>query len=152
MSLWNWHALRSILTFTNREASRSDHPSAELRTRFLAMDRRSAWRHVQTCIEQLGRHWRIEEETPSSGQFHLTRKTLLRWFTSDVAVSLYQADDRRVGVELISSSRIGLIDFGQNARNIRDFYRALEAYLRFLPAPGETGQKRFRPVPRRAVR
>ncbi len=151
MLLSNWHALRSILRFTNREASRPDHRSAELRTRYLALDRRDAWRHVQACIEQFDRQWQMLEETVASGQIHLTRKVLLRWFTSDVSVTLWQADEKRVAVDVSSASRIGRMDFGQNARNVRDFYRSLEMYLRLLPAPGETTRKRIRPVPRRAV-
>jgi len=128
------HTLQSILRFTIRAATRPQHRSVDLRTRFLVMDLPTAWRHVQTCIERLGRPWRIDEETPASRTFHLVRKARLRFFWEDVKVSLWPADDRRVGVDAISTSRAGRIDFGQNARNIREFYRALEAYLQCLPS------------------
>ena len=136
MSLLKCHALRSLLNFTNREATRPDHFIDDLRTRFLVLSRSAAWRHVQACIEGLGRQWRIEEETPGSGQFRLSRR-VLRAFVSDVTVALWPADDRRVAVDVVSSSRVGRVDFGQNARNIRDFYRSLEAYLQKLPESGE---------------
>ncbi|MDD4890100.1 MAG: DUF1499 domain-containing protein [Phycisphaerae bacterium] len=142
MSLSSWHALRSIARFSNREASRADHESPDLRTRFLVLSRRAAWRHVQACIEGMaenGGGWQLEEEAPASGQFQLSRRTGGRWFASDVTVNLWRADDRRVAVDVVSASRVGRVDFGQNARNIRDFYRALEGYLQKLPADGSEG-------------
>lgn len=139
MALSDWHALRSILRFENRAASASGHACGDLRTRYLVMERHDAWREVRKCIERLDDRWRIEDETPSAGQIRLSRKSRLRMFTDDVTVQLWPADDGRVGIDVTSSSRIGRIDFGQNARNVRDFYRALEASLQELPEPGRDG-------------
>lgn len=141
MSLWRSHTLRSILRFASRESTRPDHDCPDLRTRFLVLSRRAAWRHIQACIESLTqtrRDWTLEEETPASGQFELSRTPWLRWRASSITVGLWRADDRRVAVDVVSTSRFGRVDFGRNARNIRDFYRALEAYLQRLPADGNS--------------
>ncbi|MCG3181120.1 MAG: hypothetical protein BIFFINMI_03494 [Phycisphaerae bacterium] len=129
------HSLRSVLTLNNRAATRPDHPCADLRTRYLVMDRPRAWRCVQTCIERLGKRWRIEDETPASGTFHMACRSRWRMFTDDVKVSLWPAEagSGSIAVDLMSSSRTGRCDFGRCARNIVDFYRALEAYLQLVP-------------------
>ena len=144
MSLLSWHALRSIVRFSSREATRPDHDLPDLRTRYLALPRRLAWRYVLSSIEALAERgrWRLEDESAASGQVHLTVGGRLRWCVCDVRVSLWPADERRVAVDVSSSSRGGGIDFGQNARNIRDFYRSLEAYLSHLPADGKPPEQK----------
>lgn len=138
MSLLSWHALRSIVRFSSREATRPDHELPDLRTRYLALPRRLAWRYVLSSVEARASRggWTLEDESASSGQVHLTVRGRLRWCVCDVRVSLWPADERRIAVDVTSSSRGGGIDFGQNARNIRDFYRSLEMWLQHLPADG----------------
>jgi hypothetical protein len=134
----DWHTLRSILRMSNRAETRPEHPSVDLRTRFLVMDPPEADGHVRTCIERLGNRWQLVEAAVGGGVFQLTRRTALRFYIDDVKVTLWPAEDSdppRVGVDLLSTSRLGRCDFGQNARNIRDFYRSLEAYLRHVPEP-----------------
>ncbi len=128
-----WHAMHSILRFSNRASNSADHPCPQLRTRFVPLPPGEAWRVVRLCVEQLDDRWALVDETPGSGHLRLTRKSGLRMFTNDVSVSLWPTGDGRVGIDVTSSSRLGRVDFGQNARNIRDFYRALEASLQSLP-------------------
>lgn len=128
----NWHALRSIVRRTSREATRPDHDLPDLRTRFLRLPRKLASRQVQSAIEKLGQSgggWRIDDDCCPTGPFHMVRSRLLRWCVSDVTIWLWPVEDRAdvFGVDVVSASRGGIVDFGQNARNIRDFYRALEA-------------------------
>ena len=147
MTHWAKIAWRPIARLTGRaEASRPDHPSPALRTRFLVMPSRLAWRYVQSCIERLVQQagWKLEEESPLANQFQLVRRSVWRWFTCDVTVSLWPVDGKlegiaggpanRVGVDVTSTSRGGPIDFAQNARNIRDFYRALEIAVQQSPS------------------
>jgi hypothetical protein len=132
--MWHdWHALRSIVRRTNREATRPDHELADLRTRFLPLRPEEAWRHVQSAVDRLannGGGWSVEEESPDGDQVRLVRRRMLRFSVSDVTVSLWPMDSPAgplVAVDVVSVGRGGPIDFGQNARNVRDFYRALEA-------------------------
>lgn len=152
LRIWQCHALRSLVQWTTRQATRPDHPIDDLRTRFLVTTRAAAWHCVREFAENLPAPWRIdEEEDRTGGSLFLVRRSFA-WFTSRLEVSLWQADDRRVAVDVVSSTREGLIDFGRNARNIRDFYRALEAHLQHgAPTPRDRRRNKLHSSQAQAV-
>lgn len=86
--------------------------------------------------------WKIVDEQIAAHRLDTERTTHLLGFVDDVTIRVEPVTDFVSRVHLHSRSRIGYADFGQNARNIREFLDELDERLgsvRFDPHhPGES--------------
>ena len=75
-------------------------------------------------------HWQLVGS--GSGEagtaIHAVRKTRLFRFEDDVTITI-EAIGKGTIVNVRSASRLGRIDFGQNARNIEELFAALDARI-----------------------
>ncbi len=65
---------------------------------------------------------------PDVGQAELVHYTKVFRFPDDIEVHTEKHRDGGVVLHARSTSRYGLIDFGQNARNLRELSRIVRAY------------------------
>jgi uncharacterized protein (DUF1499 family) len=79
---------------------------------------------VETAIGQLPR-WRVESVDRAAGLLKATRRTKLWRFIDDVTVRL-EATPTGTRVHARSQSRVGKGDLGQNRRNLRELFQALQ--------------------------
>lgn len=111
---------------TNRAATSADADDPTLRS--LVLD--TSIDDVRDAIA------RFAERTPAwamakanaDNQIALTRTTRLFGFVDDVIVTL-QSTDAGTQVDVVSQSRVGKGDLGQNPRNIRELLRTLRDEL-----------------------
>jgi uncharacterized protein (DUF1499 family) len=90
----------------------------------LSLPPAEALARVASAIGSLPR-WRVESVDPGAGVLRATRRTRLWRFTDDITVRL---EPTAAGTRLHarSQSRLGKGDFGQNRRNLRELFRALQ--------------------------
>ncbi|MDX1660241.1 MAG: DUF1499 domain-containing protein [Gemmatimonadota bacterium] len=83
----------------------------------------TAWRMARAAAEAMPR-WTILDEDPGSRRIRAEATTPVLRFTDDVWIRVEPCDGgSRVYVR--SASRIGVTDFGTNARRIRDYLSRL---------------------------
>lgn len=73
--------------------------------------------------------WELVEADPKTGDISATRTTSLFGFVDDVLISVKPVTEFATQVNVRSSSRVGKGDFGQNARNIEEFFAELDNRL-----------------------
>ncbi len=83
----------------------------------------TAWRMARTAAGEMPR-WTILEEDPDARTIRAEATTPLLRFTDDVWIRV-EPEDGAARVEMRSASRLGVTDFGTNARRIRDFLSRL---------------------------
>ncbi len=83
---------------------------------------------AQEVIAVLPR-WRVVEYRENQGRLHATHTTGLMRFVDDVNLYIVQGLDGTTKLEIVSQSRVGKGDFGQNKRNIKELLSALDAKL-----------------------
>lgn len=76
--------------------------------------------------------WSLVSYRPETGEIHVEARTRLLRFVDDVHVRVVNEGDDAV-VQVRSASRVGRGDFGQNARNIRALFDAVDEQMR-VPA------------------
>lgn len=69
--------------------------------------------------------WELEETDEAPGQIDATRETRIFGFVDDVTIWVDE-EDGVSEVNVRSRSRTGEFDYGQNARNIGEFFEALD--------------------------
>ncbi|MSQ77373.1 MAG: DUF1499 domain-containing protein [Nitrospiraceae bacterium] len=72
--------------------------------------------------------WTLVSSRPEQGEIRVEASTRLFRFVDDVVVRCAEQNGVTV-VNVRSASRVGRSDFGQNARNIRAFFDALDSQL-----------------------
>lgn len=85
-------------------------------------------RRIEQAIENGGSNWELQSTDPDSGTVRAVVETPVFGFRDDVSVRLEPApgdEPNRWKIIARSRSRVGLGDFGKNARNLRAFYRRL---------------------------
>ena len=91
------------------------------------------------AIHRLSR-WTLIAVHPEAGEIRAEARTLVLRFVDDIHIKIASADtgaqelepltkDPRTVVGVRSASRVGRADFGQNARNVRAFFAALNRQL-----------------------
>jgi uncharacterized protein (DUF1499 family) len=84
------------------------------------------------AIQRLSR-WTLIAARPEAGEIRAEARTLLLRFVDDIHIKVAPADmltdHERTVVGVRSASRVGRADFGQNARNIREFFEGLNRQL-----------------------
>ena len=85
----------------------------------------------ETALHAVSRmpRWTLVASRPEQGEIRAEATTRLFRFVGDVVVRCAEQNDVTV-VNVRSASRVGRGDFGQNARNIRAFFDALDSQLR----------------------
>ena len=83
---------------------------------------------VQGAIGALAR-WKVVEYRENQGRIHATHATALWRFVDDVNIYVVQGLDGTTKLEIISQSRIGKGDWGQNKRNIKELLSKLDSVL-----------------------
>lgn len=73
--------------------------------------------------------WRIVARRPGDRTLEAVARTRLLRFADDVRVTVEAAVEGGSRVRVRSASRIGLIDFGTNARRVRSYLRRLADLL-----------------------
>ncbi|MBN4053171.1 DUF1499 domain-containing protein [bacterium AH-315-L15] len=109
----------------NRAETNPDHPDASLRPRTYTVAYDSFFETVLHVIGWLPR-WKVVEQDIENGKIGATRQTKFFRFVDDVEIHVTKKGEGEVTVNLRSASRVGKGDFGQNARNIREFLKALD--------------------------
>lgn len=87
-----------------------------------------------TVIDKLPR-WRTLSQNRETGEILAMRSSRLFRFIDDIQIQILKKNEHELTVDLSSTSRVGKGDFGQNARNIRTFFVALDEQL---PLPTST--------------
>ncbi len=103
------------------------NPDPFFRPRKYAKSKEEVAEVVQEVLGSLTR-WKVVEYRENQGRIHATHATLLR-FVDDVNIYVVQGLDGTTKLEIISQSRVGKGDLGQNKRNIRELLSALDAKL-----------------------
>jgi len=79
------------------------------------------------AIHRLPR-WSLISSRPESGEIQAEARTRLFRFVDDIAIHVRDEGTTTV-VSVRSASRVGRGDFGQNARNVRLLFEALDAQM-----------------------
>ena len=107
----------------NHAQTSPDHSDPTLRTRYVSHAYDPVFEAVLEAVRTLPR-WKIVGQERVTGSIRAERQTRLFKFVDDVRIEITQSDDGKIAVNLSSQSRVGKGDFGQNARNIREFLAA----------------------------
>jgi uncharacterized protein (DUF1499 family) len=103
-----------------------DHADARLRTRHYSGELSEAHRVLRTLIPQqktYGLRWKLTETSPH--QLKVEVPVLI--FTDDLTINLRE-DEAGVLVDVVSRSRVGKSDLGENGRHILQLLAALDEY------------------------
>ncbi len=109
----------------NRAGTYPDSPDPSLRTRTYMADYERFFFGVVKVIEDLPR-WQVERHEIMDGKIFATRRTRIFRFVDDIEIRVTRMNEHSVMLDVFSASRVGKGDFGQNARNIREFLGALD--------------------------
>jgi hypothetical protein len=118
----------------NRAEIRPDSPDPALRSPLIARPVPEAVTSTAAIIARL-RRWTVASSDPSGGTLHATRRTRVWRFVDDVHLKFEPTPTGETLLTGVSQSRLGKGDLGQNARNLRELTRALEAAGRNPAAP-----------------
>jgi len=117
---------RNMDTITqNRAETLEAHPDPSLRTRMYRTSTGAVFRATIEVINRFPR-WKWAQQEPALGLILAERRSRLFKFVDDVRIEITQTASGDTAVHVVSQSRIGKWDFGQNARNIRTFLNALD--------------------------
>src|SRR5437660_351268 len=121
-----------LLRFLRNWAETDEPRDPELSDVVLPLPPGEALRRIETVVPSLPR-WRVERADAAAGEAHLTHRTGGLGFVDDVRLRL-EAVPGGTRLHGRSKSRIGLIDFGQNRRNLKELIAALRR------APSDAGR------------
>lgn len=110
----------------NKAELRADAADALLRPVVVARSPSEAVAWAAETIAALPR-WTVLAVDMAAGKAHATHATRVWRFVDDIHLS-FVADLQGTRIHARSRSRIGLADFGQNARNLRELVQALTSY------------------------
>ena len=96
----------------------------DIQPRMYHASREETFDAVRRAVHRLPR-WALVADQPESGEVKAEATSRVFRFVDDVRIRVSSREDTAV-VDARSASRIGRGDFGQNARNIRTFFRALD--------------------------
>jgi uncharacterized protein (DUF1499 family) len=100
----------------------------DIQPQYYSAEPRRVFEEAKASIE-LRTRWKLEAARTDSWTIEATHETYVFGFVDDVTVWVEPVTDFVTRVRVRSASRMGKGDFGQNARNIRDFFEALDARL-----------------------
>ncbi|MDH3492402.1 MAG: DUF1499 domain-containing protein [Acidobacteriota bacterium] len=95
-----------------------------------AASARKASKEVIAGLSTWGGSWKLVDETDGGAEARLKVEVPVVIFTDDLEVTIKDAGDGMVEVNVKSQSRVGKSDFGENARHVRKFLDALDKKLK----------------------
>src|SRR5947209_6945709 len=117
--------MKHILRFFRSWAATDEPGDPELSNVVLPVPPDEALRRIEAVVPSLPR-WRVEKADGAAGEVHLTHRTRGPGFVDDVRLRL-EAVPEGTRLHGRSKSRVGLIDFGQNRRNLKELVAALRS-------------------------
>ena len=105
-----------------RTGETPEYPDIQPRTYRATVER--VYDATVQAVRRLPR-WSLVSTRPESREVRAEARSRIFRFVDDVRIQVVSRDGTTL-VEVTSSSRVGRGDFGQNARNIRTFFRALD--------------------------
>lgn len=97
---------------------------ARLASRDLPLPVDAAFRAAHDAAGRMPR-WTVVEAAPGRGVIRATARTRLLGFTDDVTIRVEPSPRGGSRIQVRSASRVGLYDFGTNARRIRRYLAEL---------------------------
>lgn len=101
-----------------------------LKTRFYKADLETAKKSVKEVISTLstyGEKWKVVEDSESEDIYSIKTEVPVVMFTDDLEIKIQKADNlHEIRIDVISKSRVGQSDFGENARHVRQLLSALD--------------------------
>jgi uncharacterized protein (DUF1499 family) len=117
----------------------------EVQPQYYTTEPRRVFDEASAAVEELDR-WTLVSSDPSQWRIEAERETQVFGFVDDVTITIEPVTEFVTRVHVRSASRVGKGDFGQNARNIEEFFGELDNRLgavKFDPdklREGETGR------------
>jgi uncharacterized protein (DUF1499 family) len=102
-----------------------EYPDVLPRTYAIPRDR--VWDAALHAVDRLPR-WSLVSSRPESGEIVAEARTVVLRFVDDVRIHIESTDAGTI-VKAKSASRVGRGDFGQNARNLRTFFKELDRQM-----------------------
>ena len=100
----------------------------DVQPQYYTAEPRRVFEESRDSIEAMER-WTVVSSQPANDTLKATHSTYVFGFVDDVTVWIEPVTEFVTRVRLRSASRIGKGDFGQNARNIQQFFGALDERL-----------------------
>ncbi len=111
---------------TNHAQTSPAHSDPTLRTRHISRSYVAVFETALEVARTLPR-WKIVGHDKASGWIQVERRTRVFKFVDDIRIQITEEEEEgTVALDIASQSRVGSGDFGQNARNIREFLAALD--------------------------
>ncbi len=126
----------------NKAETRPDHPDPSLKTRTYILPAARLFTALIDVIQTLPR-WKVVHQEAENGEISAERKTRLFGFIDDIKIRLTTTEPGKTTLNIKSASRVGKGDLGQNARNIREIFSALDHKI---GKPSETQPTRAEPL------
>lgn len=100
----------------------------QIRPQYYTAEPRRVFEQSRGAIESM-ENWTLVSDDPNTQTITATRETSILGFVHDVEVWIEPVTEFVTRVRVRSASRMSKGDFGQNARNIRELFRALDERL-----------------------
>lgn len=107
----------------NGEETREKHPDPTLRTQTYRKSKRDMMAAVQQVVKNKLAGWQIVHIEEEHGELSVVAKSGVS--TSDIVITVFSITPLRSSVDVASSRRGNLGDFGTSYSNIVRFFRAL---------------------------
>lgn len=117
----------------------------EVQPQYYTTEPRRVFDESTAAVEEL-EQWTVVSSDPAQWRIEAERQTQIWGFVDDVTITIEPVTEFVTRVHVHSKSRVGKGDFGQNARNIEEFFAELDNRLgavKFDPdklSEGETGR------------
>lgn len=121
VSMMIWPPVNDVETGVTRE-----YP--DLDPAVLAVHGDRVWSILLDISEDVPR-FRLVESDRDTGRIELEARSRTRIFIDDVTITMRERTSNQTIVSIRSRSRVGKVDFGQNARNIQTILRELDTRL-----------------------
>lgn len=100
----------------------------EVQPQYYTTDPQRVFEEARLGIEAMD-NWTLVSEDAATWTLEAERETSVLGFVDDVSVTIEPVTEFVTRVHVKSASRVGKGDFGQNARNIRQFFAELDERL-----------------------
>lgn len=123
----------------------------EVQPQYYTTDPQRVFEEATGAVEELG-GWTLANEDTASYLLEAERETNVFGFIDDVTIRVEPVTEFVTRVHVKSTSRVGKGDFGQNARNIEEFFVELDQRLgavKFDPEKLRTKQNEAKAAPQR---
>lgn len=124
-SVMGWDAFTK-----NRAETSHNDPDPRMRPHLYTFAYETVFHAALEVATSLPR-WRPARHDIEKGRIDAERQTRLFKFVDDIEIHLFRENSGAIKVNLSSKSRVGKGDFGQNRRNILEFFTAMDQKMRF---------------------